>query len=88
MEKNPEVIYGMIERMALLSDAIDNLFVNGRKVIVIELNKFDFEQTKKQFKNVSSDLNQFKIDISGVEFIFILDELLNVSEDKSEETPD
>jgi hypothetical protein len=86
MEKNPEIIYGMIERMALISDAIDNLFINGRKVIVIELNKIDFEETKKQFKNVSPDLNQFKIDISGVEFIFILDELLNVSEDKSEET--
>ena len=39
MEKSPEIIYGVIERMALISDAIDNLFVNGRKVIVIELNK-------------------------------------------------
>jgi hypothetical protein len=85
MEKSPEIIYGVIERMALISDAIDNLFVNGRKVIVIELNKVDFEETKKQFKNVNLSLNQFKIDISGVEFIFILDELLNVSEDKVEE---
>jgi len=85
MEKSPEIIYGVIERMALISDAIDNLFVNGRKVIVIELNKVDFEETKKQFKNVSPDLNQFKIDISGVEFIFILDELLNVFEGKLEE---
>jgi len=88
MENNSQVIYGLIERMALVSDAIDSLFVNGKKVIVIELNKFDFEQTKKQFKNVDPKLNQFKIDISGIEFIFILDELLNVSEDKTEETPD
>lgn len=87
MEKTTEVIYSLIERMALVSDAIDNLFVNGRKVIVIELNKFDFEETKKQFKNVDKGLNQFKIDISGVEFIFILDELLNVSEDTNEEIP-
>jgi hypothetical protein len=86
MENNSQVIYGLIERMALVSDAIDSLFVNGKKVIVIELNKFDFEQTKKQFKNVDPKLNQFKIDISGIEFIFILDELLNVSEDKTEET--
>ena len=86
MEKNTEVIYGLIERMALVSDAIDSLFVNGKKVIVIELNKFDFEQTKIQFKNVDPKLNQFKIDISGIEFIFILDELLNVFEDKTEET--
>lgn len=85
MEKNTEVIYGLIERMALVSDAIDSLFSNGKKVIVIELNKFDFEQTKRQFKNVDLNLNQFKIDISGIEFIFILDELLNVSEDKTEE---
>ena len=81
MENNSEIIYGTIERMALISDAIDNLFVNGRKVIVVELKKNDFEETKKQFKNISPDLTQFKIDISGVEFIFILDELLNVSED-------
>ena len=87
MENNSQVIYGLIERMALVSDAIDSLFVNGKKVIVIELNKFDFEQTKRQFKNVDLNLNQFKIDISGIEFIFILDELLNVSEDKTEEIP-
>ena len=88
MENNNEVIYGLIERMALVSDAIDSLFSNGKKVIVIELNRFDFEQTKRQFKNVDPKLNQFKIDISGIEFIFILDELLNVSEDKSEEIPE
>ena len=87
MENNSQVIYGLIERMALVSDAIDSLFANGKKVIVIELNKFDFEQTKRQFKNVDPNLNQFKIDISGIEFIFILDELLNVSEDKTEEIP-
>jgi hypothetical protein len=87
MENNSQVIYGLIERMALVSDAIDSLFANGKKVIVIELNKFDFEQTKRQFKNVDLNLNQFKIDISGIEFIFILDELLNVSEDKTEEIP-
>jgi len=88
MEENPEVIYGLIERMALVSDAIDSLFANGKKVIVIELNKFDFEQTKRQFKNVDPTLKQFKIDISGIEFIFISDELLNVSEGKTEEIPD
>jgi hypothetical protein len=87
MENNSQVIYGLIERMALVSDAIDSLFVNGRKMIVIELNKFDFEQTKRQFKNVDLNLSQFKIDISGIEFIFISDELLNVSEDKTEEIP-
>jgi hypothetical protein len=87
MENNSQVIYGLIERMALVSDAIDSLFVNGKKVIVIELNKFDFEQTKRQFKNVDLNLSQFKIDISGIEFIFISDELLNVSEDKTEEIP-
>ena len=85
MEKTNEIVYGLIERMALVSDAIDNLFVNGKKVIVVELNKFDFEEIKKQFKNVDQGLNQFKIDISGVEFIFILDELLNVSEDTNVE---
>lgn len=88
MEKNTEVIYGLIERMALVSDAIDSLFVNGKKVIVIELNKFDFEQILIQFKGVDPRLKQYKIDISGIEFIFILDELLNVVEDKTEETPD
>jgi len=86
MESNNEVIYGLIERMALVSDAIDSLFSNGKKVIVIELNRFDFEKTKRQFKNVDPKLDQFKIDISGIEFIFILDELLNVSEDTTLET--
>ena len=83
MEKNTEVVYRVIEKMALVSDAIDNLYPKARKVVVFELNKEEFEKSKKDFNNIGTDLKQFKIDISGVEFIFILDELLNVSEDIS-----
>ena len=61
MEKTTEIVYGLIERMALVSDAIDNLFVNGKKVIVVELNKFDFEEIKKQLPNTAMNHDITKV---------------------------
>lgn len=82
MAKTKEGINGMIEKLALVSENVGNMFPNGKSVVVYSLNKTDFDFVKMQINNFS-DNNQFKIDISGIEFIFLRDELLNVSEDKS-----
>jgi hypothetical protein len=83
MEENLKSIDGIIEKMALISDAVDNIFPDGKKVIVFELKLEDFKKVQNNFREIDRTHKQFKIDISGVEFIFLLDDLLDTSEDNS-----
>ena len=67
--------------MAILSEGLGELFPQGKSVVVYSLNESDFTFVKTQVNDLS-DTEQFKIDISGVEFIFLRDVLSNTSEDK------
>ena len=75
-------IDGIIEKLAIIAEASDDLFPNGRKAIVFELKREDFKRVQNNFRQVDHSHKQFKIDISGVEFIFLLDELLSDEKDK------
>jgi hypothetical protein len=75
-------IDGIIEKLAIIADASDDLFPDGRKAIVFELKLNDFKKVQNNFRQVDHSHKQFKIDISGVEFIFLLDELLSDEKDK------
>jgi len=66
----------MKEKLAEITDSIEKLFPNGKGVLVYELNITDFQQIKTEFNIRNKSEKQFKIDISGTEIIFILDELL------------
>ena len=66
----------MKQKLAEIVDEMQQLFPNGRGVLVFELKKPDFYSLKKDF-NIQTDEKQFKVEISGTEIIFILDELLN-----------
>ena len=74
---------GLITKIALLADAVENIFPEGKGVVVFELKENDFNKSRIDLLVPNNSLNQFKIDMSGTEFIFLKDELLNVSEDKS-----
>ena len=50
---------------------------------VFELPKNEFKKVQNNFRDVDRMHKSFKIDISGVEFIFLLDELLNDEKDKT-----
>ena len=67
-------IDGIIEKLALIADATDSLFPNGRKAVVFELKGDDYLKVLNNFREIDRQHKQFKIDISGVEFIFLLDE--------------
>jgi hypothetical protein len=82
MAENQESIDGIIEKLAIIADASDTLFPNGRKAIVFELKIDDFKKVQKNFREVDQSFKQFKIEISGTEFIFLLDELLTDEKDK------
>lgn len=83
MEKAKDDVNGLLTQFAMVSTSLSEIFPNGKSVVVFSLNKEDFEFTKAQVNNFNRDNTQFKVDISGIEFIFLRDELLNVSEDNS-----
>lgn len=82
MEKNNQGINGLIEKLAILSEEVRNVFPTGKSVVVYSLDDKDFNFVKAQVGNFDDKTNQFKIDISGMEFIFLKDELLNDAKDK------
>lgn len=83
MAENKTSIDGIIEKLALISEAADEIFPNGRKAVVFELKLEDYKRVQNNFREVDHGHKQFKIDISGVEFIFLLDELLTGEKDNS-----
>jgi hypothetical protein len=73
MEENKESVIGVMEKLAMITDATQSLFPNGKSVIVFELPENDFREVQKNFREIDRDFTKFKIDISGVELIFILE---------------
>jgi hypothetical protein len=71
MEENYKSIDGIIEKLALVSDAVDSLFPEGKSAVVFQLKNEDFKKVQNNFREIDRNHKQFKIDISGVEFIFL-----------------
>lgn len=72
MEENKESSDGYIEKIAMITDAMENLFPTGQAAIIFELEEKDFKNIQSYFRSIDSNHKRFKIDISGVEVIFIL----------------
>ena len=72
MGENQKSIDGIIEKLALVSDGLQTLFPDGTMAIAMELNYDDYKKVQKNFRDVDRDFKQFKIDMSGVEFMFLL----------------
>lgn len=79
MAENTQGVSKLVERMALFTEAIDEMFPTAKKIVLIELPIQDFRLTQLNFGNTDLDAKQFRVDISGLEFVFIQDGLLNVS---------
>ena len=82
MAENKEGVNELIAKFAIIADALVNIYPKSKSVIVFSLNDDDFDKTKLQFQDFSAT-EQFKIDISGTEFIFLKEKLLNTSEGNS-----
>ena len=85
MEENQESIVGIMEKLAMITDAAQSLFPDGKTAIVFELAEFDFREVQKNFREIDKGYNRFKIDISGVEIMFILEN--SYEEEKPIEEP-
>jgi hypothetical protein len=73
MAENKEGIDGYLERLALIAEGVDQTHI-GSKAIIFDLPKDEFIKIRDLLKNISEDKDRFKIDISGVEFIYLLNE--------------
>jgi len=80
MGEDKKSVDGIIEKLALISDGVQTLFPEGKSVIVFELSRKDFSKVQKNFREVDRAHKQFKIDMSGVEIVFVLDGTLNQNE--------
>lgn len=80
MGKNQKSVDGVIEKLALITDGIQTLFPNGKSFIVFELNYEDFKKVQSNFRHIDSGFNQFKIDLSGIEVVFILENTIKMEE--------
>ena len=72
MAENQKSIDGIIEKLALVSDGLQTLFPDGTMAIAMELKYDDYKKIQKNFRDIDRDFKQFKIDMSGVEFMFLL----------------
>ena len=71
MEENKKSIDGVLENLALITDAMQTLFPDGKMICVFELNDEDFKKVQKNFRKIDHGHKKFSIDMSGVEHVFI-----------------
>jgi hypothetical protein len=64
---------GQLAKLALIADSLQVLF-RGKSTIVLELNKEEYIKVLNHFREIDRHHKQFSIDISGTEFVFILNE--------------
>lgn len=64
----------LLTKLAMITDAVQNT-IDGKATVVFEVKQQEYEKLYLQFESsLVEDNKQFKIDISGTDFIFLLDE--------------
>jgi hypothetical protein len=75
MATNKEGVNELIFKLANVADELVKIYPKSKSVVVFSLSNDEFKNTKMQVNDFSNS-EQFKIDISGTEFIFLMDEKL------------
>ena len=89
MEENKESVIGVIEKLALVTDGLQNIFPDGKVICVYELNEEDYKSVQKHFRQIDHFHNKFSVDISGLEHVFINESVMSeVTEEKPQEKTD
>jgi hypothetical protein len=73
MAENKKNDLGELEKLALIADSLQTMF-RGRTSVAFELNKEEYTKMINHFREIDRHHKQFTIDISGTNFLFILDE--------------
>ena len=72
MDENKKVDLGYLEKLAILTDSLLDLFPNGTSLVVFELDDEDYRKMQKHFRTIDHHHEQFTVEISGVDFHFML----------------
>jgi hypothetical protein len=78
MAENQKSIDGIIEKLAMIVDAVDELFPDGKMLLAFELKETEFKKVQGNFREIDKSFKQFKIEMSGNDIMFLLDESLSV----------
>ena len=73
MAENKTNDLGELEKLALIADSLQTLY-KGRASVAFELNKEEYIKMSNHYKEIDRHHKQFSVDISGTNFLFILDE--------------
>jgi len=76
MGENPKSFNQHLGELAEVADKVQTLY-KGKATIIFELSTLEFATFKGLLDPNNLNEQQFKIDISGTEFIYLLDESLN-----------
>jgi hypothetical protein len=60
--------------LAQIAELSQGLYL-GKTTVIFELPEMEFHTMGTKFKELNKDAKSFKIDVSGTEFIYLLDEL-------------
>jgi len=85
MEENSKSTDGVLEKLTMITDATQQIFPNGKSLIIFELETNDFKKVQDHFRKIDINHKKFVVDISGVEVVFILENSMQ-DEEKVEET--
>jgi hypothetical protein len=72
MDEDQKNDLGDLEKLALLADSMQDLFQNGKPLVVFELPRFDYLKFMSNFKDIDRSITQFTVEISGVDFHFMI----------------
>lgn len=73
MAENQKNDLGTLEKLAIIADSVQTLF-SGKGTIIFELPKGEYTSVINHFREIDRHHKQFTIDISGTDFVFILNE--------------
>lgn len=79
--------FRFLKRLAEIADLTQNTF-KGRCSVVFELQEDEYQKTMDQVEHVDWLAEQFKIEISGTDFIFLLQKSSPDDKENPDQTPD
>jgi hypothetical protein len=77
MDENKKSDDGVLANLALITDGLQNIFPDGKIICLYELNSKDFKKVQNNFRRIDNQFKKFSVDISGVEHVFIDEEISN-----------
>lgn len=86
MAKNEKNIDDILNKLMLLTEGAQELFPNGKNIILFELNEEEFQTVQGNFREIDRGRMKFKIDISGSEVVFINEKIYTMEKEQTTET--